>query len=253
MKTHSQQQPWVHHDSLLLHPKYLCLSSNLAHITFYLFVCLSHAWVAHRSTVQVHQSAISSVSCFKMNLENIHITDWRNSHHTKVSKSLKTHHWNENLDNMHTTDGRNFGHMKVSGSSETVLRSRICCTIVAQEVEETLSVHRFLNQPKPSSDSESAIEYLCQRLKKLWLYEFFWIQRNHYQIHCKHNHTMRKGNVGGFLYKCCISYIKQAAFANFPLLQTWHHTQKSGLQLLFNCQLFSPMQSVAELSEDYEH
>jgi hypothetical protein len=25
------------------------------------------------------------------------------------------------------------------------------------------------------------------------------------------------------------------------------------LQLLFNCQLFSPMQSVAELSEDYEH
>lgn len=64
---------------------------------------------------------------------------------------------------------------------------------------------------------------------------------------------MRKGNVGGFLYKCCISYIKQAAFANFPILQTWHHTQKSGLQLLFNCQLFSPMQSVAELSEDYEH
>jgi hypothetical protein len=63
----------------------------------------------------------------------------------KVSKSLETHHWNENLDNIHTTDGRNFGHMKVSGSSETVLRSRTCCTIVAQEVEETLSVHRFLN------------------------------------------------------------------------------------------------------------
>ncbi len=85
--------------------------------------------------------------------------------------------------------------MKVSGSSETVLRSRICYTIVAQEVEETLSVHRFLNQPKPSSDSESAVQYLCKRLKKLWLYEFFWIHRNHYQIHCKHNHTMKKENV----------------------------------------------------------
>lgn len=63
--------------------------------------------------------------------------------------------------------------MKVSGSSETVLRSRICCTIVAQEVEETLSVHRFLNQLTPSSDSESVVLYLCERLKKLWLYEFF--------------------------------------------------------------------------------